>query len=144
MKHSKLLHQYKNGNYIVRLFDDGTKLRFTLDDEFVSDFPESIDIKITNHCDLNCPMCHEKSIIGGQHGDITAKFLTTLKAGTELAIGGGNPLFHTHLHSFLQKMKEQGVICNLTINEQHFLKLEPVVKKLLKDKQIYGLGISLN
>lgn len=141
---NKLLSKYKNGNYFVKLFSDGTKIKYTNDDFFDADFPDSIDLKITNRCDLNCPMCHEKSIIGGKHGDITAKFLTTLKAGTELAIGGGNPLFHTHLRSFLQRMKEQGVICNLTINEQHFLKLEPVVKKLLKEKLIYGLGISLN
>lgn len=141
---NKLLSHYKNGNYFVKLYSDGTKIKYSNDDFFDANFPDSIDLKITNRCDLNCPMCHENSCVGGQHGDITAKFLSTLKAGTELAIGGGNPLFHTHIRSFLQKMKEKNVVCNITINEQHFLKLEPVVKQLIKEKQIYGLGISLN
>ena len=45
--------KYKNGNYYVRLFDDGTKERFTLEDEFIPSFPESIDLKITDYCDVS-------------------------------------------------------------------------------------------
>lgn len=140
----KLLAKYKNGNYFVELYEDGTKVKYTEDDYFNAEFPESMDLKITNRCDLNCPMCHEKSTPNGRHADINAPFLKTLKAGTELAIGGGNPLMHNKIHTFLEMMKTQGVVCNITINEQHFLKLQPVVEGLIKQKLIYGLGISLN
>ena len=64
---SNVLNTYKNGNYIVRIYEDGSKVRLTLDDDFNASFPESIDIKITNYCDNNCPMCHENSSINGKH-----------------------------------------------------------------------------
>ena len=140
----KLLAKYKNGNYFVELYADGTKIKFTKDDFYDAEFPDSMDLKITNRCDLNCPMCHEKSTPNGRHGDINALFLKTLRPGTELAIGGGNPLMHNKIHTFLELMKERGVICNITINEKHFLALQPVVENLMKEKLIYGLGISLN
>lgn len=141
---NKLLAKYKNGNYFVELYEDGTKIKFTLDDYYDAKFPDSIDLKITNRCDLNCPMCHEKSTKNGVHGNINVSFLKTLKAGTELAIGGGNPLFHNQIHSFLECMKKKGVICNITVNEQHFLKMQPIIEHFIKEKLIYGLGISLN
>ena len=89
------------GNYLVKIFKDGSKVRFTLDDYYNPSFPESIDIKITNYCDNNCPMCHEKSSVNGNHGNLDALFLKTLTKGTELAIGGGNPFAHPDLENFL-------------------------------------------
>ena len=117
-----LLAKYKNGNYSVRLYDDGTKIKSTLYDDFVADFPDSIDLKITDYCDVNCPMCHESSSINGRHADLNSPFLDTIGSGTELAIGGGNPLSHPDLAQFLARMKNRGVICNLTVNERHLLK----------------------
>ena len=139
-----LLYSYKNGNYLVKIYADGTKVRFTLDDYFNAEFPESIDIKITNYCDNNCPMCHENSTVSGTHGKIDVPFLKTLKAGTELAIGGGNPFSHPELELFLIRMKNQGVICNVTINQVHFIKYKDYIQRLLDSKLVYGLGISMN
>lgn len=73
----KLLGIYKNGNYRVRIYDDGTKVRETIDpndNKFIAEFPESIDLKITNRCDMGCKMCHENSTIDGAHGDINLSF----------------------------------------------------------------------
>ena len=44
----QLLKEYKNGNYSVLLYTDGTKEKVTEDDFFKADFPDSIDLKITN------------------------------------------------------------------------------------------------
>lgn len=140
----KLLSYYKNGNYTVRLYSDGTKMKETLANSFVAAFPDSIDLKITDYCDANCPMCHEMSSENGKHANLNAPFLKTLKRGTELAIGGGNPLSHPDLISFLEKMKSQGVICNLTVNEKHFLKDKELVLGLMEEKLIYGLGVSIS
>ena len=143
-KDSELLYQYKNGNYTVRIFKDGTKERFTIEDEFIPEFPESIDLKITNYCDLGCPMCHESSSLEGSHASLDALFLNTIHEGTELAIGGGNPLSHPDLIPFLKRMKEQGVISNITINEKHLLTNLELVDRLMKEELIHGLGISIS
>lgn len=139
-----ILNKYKNGNYEVTIFSDGTKIKETSDNEFCSLFPDSIDLKITNYCDLLCPMCHENSSLLGTEGDFDKPFFRTLCEGVELAIGGGNPLSHKGLISFLERMKEKKVICNLTINEKHFLKETSLIQDLVDKKLIFGVGISLN
>ncbi|MBQ4510407.1 MAG: radical SAM protein [Clostridia bacterium] len=138
-----LLAMYRNGNYTVKLYSDGTKVKTTKYDEFDASFPDSMDLKITDYCDMNCPMCHEKSSINGKEGNLNEDFLFTLKSGTELAIGGGNPLSHSELIPFLTRMKEQGVICNLTVNEAHLKKDRKLIDELISKKLIFGLGVSI-
>ncbi len=139
----KLLGVYKNGNYNVVIFDDGTKVRRTKEDGFVATFPECIDMKITNNCDMNCPYCHEASSNEGKHGNIlNVGFLNTLKPYTELAIGGGNPLSHPDLLEFLEILKEKNIIANMTINQKHFEENEKEIYYLVKEGLIKGLGIS--
>ena len=140
----ELLGAYRNGNYRTLIMDDGTKIRRTNDDEFVPDFAENMDIKITNCCDRNCLMCHEGSIPDGKHGDImNEKFIDTLHPYQEVAIGGGDITTHPDLIPFLQKLKERKVIANITVNQIHFEQKQDLIKRLVNEKLIYGLGISL-
>lgn len=140
----KLLGKYKNGNYNVVIFDDGTKVRETKEDKFDAKFPECMDIKITNYCEMNCPYCHEASSKEGKHGDIlNVDFINTLKPYTELAIGGGNPLSHPDLLEFLEILKEKNIIANMTVNQKHFEEFEQCINYLVKEKLIKGIGISL-
>lgn len=140
----KLLGKYVNGNYNVLIFDDGTKIRENDLDSLIPDKPESMDLKITNSCDLMCKFCHENSTPDGLHADIlNMKFLDTLLPFTELAIGGGNPLSHPDLIPFLHLCKERKLIPNMTVNQYHFLKSQELIKKLVDEKLIYGLGVSL-
>lgn len=139
----KLIAKYVNGNYTVWLYSDGTKIKRTQAAEFEAEFPDSVDLKITDMCDMHCPMCHESSTETGIHGDLFAPFLNSLHFGTELAIGGGNPLEHPELVPFLEHMKERGIICNLTVNEEHFLRERSRIESLLADRLIWGLGISV-
>src|SRR5574344_2032907 len=114
MQQNKILGEYINGNYNVKIYEDGTKIRSTKDDEFNAQFPENIDLKITNYCTNNCLYCYESSNSMGKHADIlSAKFLDTLQPYTELAIGGGNPLSHPDLIPFLDKLKEKHIIANI-------------------------------
>lgn len=54
----EILHSYINGNVKVTLYTDGTKIQEWSDDELANPiFPNSMDIKITNFCDLNCKFC---------------------------------------------------------------------------------------
>ena len=138
-----ILGQYQNGNYSVTILSDGTKIRENNLDFFDAEFPESMDIKITNACDMGCPMCHEDSRPDGKHGDIlNLPFLDSLHEFTELAIGGGNPLSHPDFIPFLHLLKERKLIANVTVNEVHFMKNIPLLLELAEQGLIYGLGVS--
>ena len=52
-----ILGVYKNGNYNVTILSDGTKIRRTEEDEFIPEFPENADVKITDKCSQGCPFC---------------------------------------------------------------------------------------
>ena len=119
----KIIAQYKNGNYNVMLYNDGTKIRFNNEDYMEAEFPESIDCKISNRCDMGCPMCHERSVPNGALANLNHPIFDSLHAGTELALGGGNVLEHTGLENFLARMRDQGIICNMTIHLDHFIRI---------------------
>lgn len=140
----ELLGRYKNGNVITTIYSDGTKERFTYDDEFQPAFAENMDIKICNQCDRGCPWCHEGSTPDGKLGDImNEKFVDTLHPYQEVALGGGNVLEHPDLIPFLYKLKDKKVIPNITLNQKHFENSIDLVDDLISKKLIYGLGISL-
>lgn len=139
-----LLGIYKNGNFITKLFSDGTKIRETEDDKFIPDFAENMDIKISNYCDMGCKFCHEGSTKNGKHGDIlNQKFIETLHPYQEVALGGGDATSHPDLVPFLHKLKDRKVIVNMTVNQRHFEQKQELIKKLVDEKLIYGLGVSL-
>ena len=137
--------RYQNGNYAVTIdLATGTKIRENDLDFFRADFPESMDIKITNCCDMGCAMCHENSTKDGLHGDIMSDgFIDKLHPYTELAIGGGNPLEHPNLVPFLEKCKRLNLIPSMTVNQFHFMRNKDFLKHLVEEHLIYGLGISL-
>jgi len=140
----RLIGDYINGNYTVKIFDDGTKVRETNEDEFKAKFPESMDVKITNYCDMNCPMCHEGSTTEGKHGDLlNVDFINTLHPYTELALGGGNPLSHPQLIEFLKICRSKRIIVNMTVNQKHFMNEQEYIQLLIDHKLITSLGVSL-
>lgn len=140
----ELLGLYNNGNFCTRIFTDGTKVRETEDDDFRPAYAENMDIKITNYCDMNCPFCHEGSTPDGKFGDIlNEKFINTLHPYQEVALGGGDATSHPDLIPFLHKLKERKVIANMTVNQIHFEKKQDLIKQLVDEKLIYGLGVSL-
>lgn len=139
-----LLGVYKNGNFATKIFSDGTKIRETEDDEFIPEFAENMDIKISNYCDMGCKFCHEGSTKNGKHGDVlNQKFIETLHPYQEVALGGGDATSHPDLIPFLHKLKDRKVIVNMTVNQQHFEQKQELIKKLVDEKLIYGLGVSL-
>lgn len=141
----KLLGQYKNGNYNVEIYNDGTKIRETSEDKFIPDFPESIDLKITNQCDMECDWCHEESTKDGKHADVmNLDFIDTLPPYIEVALGGGDVLSHPELISFLMELKDKDIIANITVNQTHFLESQGLIDYLIKMDLVKGLGVSIN
>lgn len=140
----ELLGAYKNGNFTTKIFSDGTKVRETDDDDFKPDFPENMDVKICNYCDIGCPFCHEGSTTDGKFGNIlNEKFIDTLHPYQEVALGGGDATSHPDLIPFLHKLKERKVIANMTVNQIHFEKKQDLIKQLVDENLIHGLGVSL-
>lgn len=139
----KILGSYKNNDYTCTMFSDGTKIRWNDKDSFNPIKPESIDLKITNMCNMECGMCHENSTPDGKHGDIlNLPFVETMFPYSEIAIGGGNPLTHPDLIEFLEGLKERKIIASMTVNQVHFMHNIDLLKELTDKKLIYGLGIS--
>lgn len=136
--------KYQNGNTSVTIMHDGTKIREFEGIPLIS-HPESIDVKITDYCDMGCAYCHESSTTAGKHAnlDMLLGILEDLPAGVELAIGGGNPLSHPDLVGFLQKLKERGIIANLTVNQGHLKTFQDLIVFLIKDELVHGIGISI-
>ena len=141
----KLLDCYTNGNAKIRIWDDGTREIETAGENEKPnlEFPLSMDFKITNWCDQMCPMCHEKSNPAGEHGDImNLKFIDSLRAGTEMAIGGGKVTSHPDLKPFLRKLKEKGVLPSITVHQNEFVDKVNLINELIDEDLIYGLGVS--
>lgn len=134
---------YKNGNYIVTILNDGTKIRQTKDDEFIPAFAENCDVKITDKCSQNCPFCYEGCTKSGKHGDLFKyKFIETLHPYTELALNG-NDLDHPDLIKFLEFLKKKKVFANITVNQSQFINNFELIKQLSNNKLVYGVGVSL-
>lgn len=150
MKISNILYSYRNGNYRVVILNDGTKIRTTKANEFIPDFAENCDVKITDKCNGGCPFCYEGCTPQGEHAILfdennkpIQKWLTKLHPGTELALNG-NDLSHPDLQRLLEYLKSKGIVTNLTVNQKHFMQKVNILKKWCDDKLIYGLGVSLS
>jgi len=140
----KKLYSYTNGNYNVSIFRDGTKVRETNESEFKPEYPESIDLKVTNRCDIGCPYCHEKSTPYGKIGDLSKMVwnLQGLPQGVEIAIGGGNPLSYPYLVELLISLAKYSYIANITVNAKHLPEYDSFLESLIACNMIHGVGVS--
>lgn len=139
---TEVLTRYTNGNYKVILLKNGTKIRYNSLDNLTPEFAESIDCTITEKCDGGCEYCYLGCNIHGKHADLNQDFFNSLHKGQELALNG-NDLSHPELIEFLNRMKNQGVICNITVNQIHFIREIEKIRFLVNNNLIWGLGISL-
>ena len=140
----ELLGRYINGNYEVMIWQDGSKLRFNKEDYFAPDFPESIDCKISNRCNMGCAFCHEESVPDGALANLNHPIFDSLKPYTELALGGGNVFEHPGLEEFLTRMAQKHIICNITVHLYHFVEYYSTIKRLVDEGKIFGVGVSVN
>lgn len=141
---STKISEYDNGNVHVTRFSDGTVIRFSKDDEFNFAFPENMDVKICNRCDIGCSYCHEGSTIDGELGDIlNAKWIDTIHPYTEIALGGGCVFEHPDIFTLLKKLKEKNVYANITLNQIHFMNNLTLLEILSNMGLIHGIGVSI-
>ena len=145
IKSRKIIGQYQNGNYMVYIMDDGTKIRYTDDDFFNPDFPESIDFEITKRCSLGCPNCYADCLPSGKLWDksLNDSILESLHPYTEIAINGNDWRDIPDLMAFLTQMKKQHVFVNATFHFEQYRKLWPELKELQEDNLLNGIGVSI-
>jgi hypothetical protein len=139
-----LLASYENGGYHVDVFADGTKVRTALDPAIPPRLPEQMDLKITDWCDAGCAWCHEQSTPKGKHGNVdrTLALLADLHPGTEVAIGGGDPLSHPEFERFVRGLRGLGLVPSVTVNGRHLARHRAALDRLTGDGQLFGVGVS--
>jgi len=135
-----LVKLYKNGSYKTQInLETGT--RYYFGDTGSPDFPDSIDLKITEWCPWGCPFCYESSGTSGRHS-YTSKLLSVLselpKVPLEIAIGGGSAPDHPDFRIIKEFVTGRGNIANLTVTQRDLGRLNPEVFE-----GISGLGVSV-
>jgi len=135
-----------NGNYKYMIdLKTGSKIRVVPEPPALPDYPETVDLKITNTCFGACPWCHENSIPTATPTDRMRlqELLYTFPGGIEVAIGGGDPVEFPHLAEALHILKRGNNIPSLTVNARTLSLNADKLRPILSDNLIYGLGISV-
>lgn len=156
MKYRSSSNLYINGNYIVKTARYGSsffglwKRALRIGEDLKSEFPDSIDLKISNRCSHGCPFCHESSIKNGKILDLdkTKEILSQLPTKPiEIAVGGGNVLeCLDETEDILDWLNKRGHQTRITIT---FNDLKSTGSKKLDEKitnilyGVGGLGISI-
>jgi hypothetical protein len=144
------MYQYQNGNSVVNLYDDGTRV-IHYENELNLEFPLNIDIRTSSRCAFGynpktnkafCDFCHESARTDGDecnYNELKGK-LIGLPKGIELAIGANNLTFE--LFDFIYWCDTQDYIVNLTINQGHLKRDSDQLRLLINNQLIKGLGVS--
>ena len=88
------------------------------------DFPGKVACTVFTHgCNLRCPFCHnallvnrEESLPSFDEAEILAYLQKRKGIIDGICVSGGEPLLHPELESFLQKVKEIGILVKLDTN----------------------------
>lgn len=141
------LFQVTNGNSIVTLYNDGTRMVETLDPnatEILLDYPLSLDINISNRCSNGCPYCYAGNTPNGAVADLSKMNYLDGVTGLEIAINIQFPL-PDEFEKWLFKMQKQGIVVNGTINQLDFERdrsLLTYLSNLHTVGVLHGIGIS--
>lgn len=145
-----IIKEYQNGNASITIHNDGTRI-ISYDTVLELTYPLNIDIRVSNKCSFGmnpntgtavCDFCHESAKMDGIECDYNSLFskLEVLPAGIELAIGSNH--LTDQLIGFLEKCKDNGWVCNVTVNQGHLKRDLSKILYCIENGLIKGLGIS--
>ena len=147
----KITDRVKNGNYYIlygSIFSRKEKLRLQVDSipDMIPEYPELVDMKITDACQHKCPFCYMASTPNGKHAELRDVYnlIHQFKYKTEFALGGGNVLLHPDFTSIVKRISEKNHIANITIryDDVETIKRSTKLKNAIK-KYVSGIGISV-
>ena len=120
-------NKWRDGDNFLVIYDPvtGNKTHFAKGHykigDVPADFPELVDLKISDYCDLGCSFCYQNSTRRGKHGDLQVikDVISKLShLGTfEIAIGGGEPLQYPYLEEVIHHANACGVTANFTTKD---------------------------
>lgn len=150
MRDKRLLGSYKNGNYNIAIYNDGTKVRETEGDAFIPSFAEKINLKITEKSDPACPWYHPEVKEGENQAALMAeneietvhKYIKSLRPFTEVTING-NDLSNPEILALLVYLRKKRVISNILVSQENFVNNYHRILGWTERKLIYGLEVSL-
>lgn len=131
---------YDNGSWVIFNANPKSgwrygpyKVRWTFDPEKEvgkSNFPELVDIKITDFCPFGCKWCYQASTLEGVHApferiEAIAHELASLGC-FEVALGGGEPTLHPDFKRILKVFESVGILANFTTRNVKFLEEEGI------------------
>ena len=147
----KITYKVKNGNYYImygEVFHAKEKIRVQVDSipDMVPEYPELVDMKITNACEHKCPFCYMASTPKGKHADAwdVYRVINKFKTKTEFALGGGNVLLHPNFDSIVKHIYDHDHIANITIRYDDVATINDNegLKNAIKE-YVSGIGISV-
>ena len=133
------------------LFDrrTGKKIHFTFDPEVKAgraSSPELVDLKITDFCTKGCKYCYQDSSLAGKHaisGNIYSIFraLKDLEV-FEVAIGGGEPLYHPDFISIIRDAEYFGLTVNFSTGDITWLNSPEMRQEILPRIGSFAYSVS--
>ena len=148
---NKITEKIKNGNYYILYgfqWGNKEKLRLQVDSipDMIPEYPELVDIKITNACEHNCPFCYMASTPNGKHADLIdiKNIIRMFNKKTEFALGGGNVLIHPDFDKIVKYIDRLNHIANITIRYDDVETINNNNNiKFAIEKYVSGIGISV-
>ena len=115
---------YINGNYKVYLLNDGTKIRHSEYNVLIPDRVESMDVTITEKCNMGCPFCFVPGTnVLTDKGNIPIENIQI----NDKVISFNNTTYNTELKNVdqLHKNMYNGDMIVIEIDDNHIIKCTP-------------------
>lgn len=139
----KIIAKYQNGNATVAIYEDGTRVIETEDDEFHYDTALNIDVNVSNRCLRGCKFCYNGSSPWGDNAPLrNFMFLDSMIPGSEVSLSTGTLKQCPDFEKILELCAKKGIIANATFHEDEFIENFDQIKKWQDDGLLYGIGIS--
>ena len=149
----KITEKVKNGNYYIlygTVYGRKEKIRLQVDSipEMIPEYPELVDMKITDACEHKCPFCYMNSTPKGKHANYfdIYQIVNSFKTKTEFALGGGNVLLHPDFEKIVRHISKNNKnhIVNITIRHDDITTINnnPILKNAI-NKYVNGIGLSV-
>jgi organic radical activating enzyme len=145
-----------NGVWVLYSPHDGSKLHLDLRPEDLSmpadsyrpEFPELVDLKINDYCDIGCKFCYQDSTEQGGTAP-THRILTWMQTCQEqgvleVAIGGGEPTLHPEFGVILEEASKRFLNVAFTTKDTRWLSNEKLVQTICGLEQVRSIGWSVN